>query len=159
MGDELEHRIDPFTVRDALILHDKRLNQLTDLSHETQTIVRGFEEQMKTLLERINKGVSPTMQAIKDQNADLKTQIVEFKGDVNTRFKEMEGRLNVSDEHFGTQIGEITGWLDSFKGLIWKVAGGLILAAILGLFGMYSYVHSIKAEIDPLIAILNKKIK
>jgi hypothetical protein len=159
MGEELEHRIDPFTVRDALIMHDKRINQLTDLSHETQTIVRGFEEQMKTLLERINKGVSPTMQQIKDQNADLKTQIVEFKGDINTRFKEIEGRLNVSDEHFETRIGEINEWMGSVKGLVWKIAGSLIVAAILGLFGMYTYVHSIRSEIEPLVKIMQLKMK
>jgi hypothetical protein len=159
MAEELENRIDPFTVRDALIMHDKRINQLTDLSHETQTIVRGFEEQMKTLLERINKGVSPTMQQIKDQNSEIKTQIVEFKGDVNTRFKDMEGRMNVSDEHFETRFGELKDWTDGVKGLVWKISAALIIAAIFALFGMYSYVHSIRAELDPLIASINRKLK
>ena len=157
--EELEHKIDPFTVRDALIMHDKRLNQLTDLSHDTQGIVRNFEEQLKTVLERINKGVSPTMQAIKDQNADLKTQIVEFKGDINTRFKEIDGRLNVQDEHFENKIGELKDWADSVKGLVWKVATALIISAIGGLVGMYIYVNSIKTQFEPLMTAVQKFIK
>jgi len=154
MTEELEEHIDPFTVRDALIMHDKRINQLTDLSHDTQGIVKNFEEQLKTVLERINKGISPTMQAIKDQNADIKTQIVEFKGDVNTRFKEMEGRMNVSDEHFETRVREINDWMGSVKGLVWRVASALIVAAIIGLSGTYLYVHTMQSQISDLVPLI-----
>jgi len=154
MTEELEKHIDPFTVRDALIMHDKRINQLTDLSHDTQGIVKNFEEQLKTVLERINKGISPTMQAIKDQNADIKTQIVEFKGDVNTRFKEMEGRMNVSDEHFETRVREINDWMGSVKGLVWRVAGALIVAAIIGLSGTYLYVNTMRSQVSDLVPLI-----
>lgn len=151
MSEELDKEVSPFTVRDALVLHDKRINQLTDLSHESQAVVKNFEEKMKMLLERINMGISPTMQIIKDQNSDIRTQIVEFKGDVNTRFKDMEGKLAINQEHFESKIREIDDWMLSIKDMVWKVAGSLITISIVGLIGMYVYVHTMQSQIGDII--------
>ena len=151
---DLDKQIDPFTVRDALILHDKRINQLTDTNYDTQNIVKSFEEKMKTLLERINQGVSPTMQNIQRQNEELKNQIIEFKGDVNTRFKDIEGKLNLQDDHFANKIEEIDTWLTGVKGLLWKVSTALIISAILGGVGLYVYVHKSAAQNEAIMKIL-----
>ena len=165
MTDEFDKSIEPFTVRDALIQHDKQIHQLTGVSHETQGIVRNFEQKMEALMERINKGVSPTMQLIKDQNDDLKTRIVEFKGDVNTKFKEIEGNMKVQDEHFNGKLEdfdgkleEIDGWRHDIKDFLWKVAASLMVAGIISMAGLYVYVAKMRSNLEGIIpAIQNLK--
>src|SRR5437867_2548118 len=121
MSDELEKQIDPFTVRDALILHDKRLHQLTDQNFETQKIVQKFEESMKTLLDRINEGVSPKQNIILDKQIDAEKHLLIFESKIDLKFSEVEKHLSLQQLHYDDKFVEVDRWMNGLRGLMWKL--------------------------------------
>lgn len=171
---ELEKEISPFTVKDAIHAHDRRLNELSDevknKTHETQIVVREFEKQMSTILERINKGVSPTMQEIKEKSNDIDKSIISLKGDMNLRFAEVAQTLAVRDVEHRAKFEAIEKEIDNrlevsdeiIRGIKWlflKILGWGSVAAIGAFISMWIYIQTLKTSLASIPTAINMRSK
>ena len=155
MSSEAESEIPPFRVKDALYLHDKRISELSaeikDKTHETTAIVKGFEDKFNVLMERINKGVSPTMQEIKDKSNNIEKQIIQLQSDMKMGFKDAEHALDVRDVKTEAKFAEIEKNIDhrleasdaligGLKTWFSKIAVWATIAIVSAFVGMWTYI-------------------
>lgn len=90
MGEELESGF--LSSMDRRITdHDQKLTAVqrdyTEVSHE-----------IKELLNRINNGLSPSVNKVKDDNAEIKGQLKDLKHDLSDGLKDMRGMVRESAE-------------------------------------------------------------
>jgi hypothetical protein len=171
---EMDQEISPFTVKDALHGHDRRINELSDeikdRTNETNAIVKGFEDKFVVLMDRINKGVSPTMQDIKDKSHDIEKQIIELKGDMNLRFSEVTKQMEVRDVEIESNFKSVDKNIDvrlqgsddlirGLKGLLWKIAGWAVVSGIAAFISMWLYIQQLKTNVAMIPTAINTSRK
>jgi hypothetical protein len=141
--EELETRIHPFTVKDALYLHDKKIS-------DTQRIVTSFEDKFKVLLERINEGVSPTMRRIEAKESEIERQIIQVDSKIEVKFAEVKGELKVLDNHFSDKFTEVDRFLSHIRDLQWKVIGAVLIGGATAFGSVWVYVQQLKTRVTAL---------
>ncbi len=148
--DEEETRIHPFTVKDALYLHDKKIS-------DTQRLVSSFEDKFKTLMERINEGVSPTMRRIESKQSEIEKQIVQDDAKIDVKFSEIKGDMKVIDNHFSDKFTEFDRLMDGLREVQWKLIGSIILGGATAFVSMWIYVQQIKTRINAIPAVISTR--
>lgn len=139
--EELEKRIHPFTVKDALYLHDKKIDN-------TQRLVNSFEDKFKVLLERINEGVSPTMRRIEAKQSEIEKQLVQVEAKLDVKFTEIQGEFKVMDGHFSDKFMEFDRLMIGLRDLQWKIIGAVVIGGTTALLSTWIYVQQIKTKIN-----------
>jgi oligoribonuclease NrnB/cAMP/cGMP phosphodiesterase (DHH superfamily) len=142
--DELQMRIPAFTVKDALYLHEKRLADHDKNATETQRAVQGFEDKFKTLMERINEGVSPTMRRIEAKQGEIEKQIIQLESRLEVKFTEVKAEVKVLDHHFTDKFSSVDDFMGRLRNLVWYVIGITILSAATAL--LYAWRSSANLE-------------
>lgn len=143
-----EETLNPFTVRDALILHDKKLSQLSDLFHQTQTLVQGFAVNVKTLEERINKGISPTMQRIEHQNVDIEKSLIRLEASLNQTAQEIRNSVSIVAGNV-TDLEKDRDDMSKFaRGIMGKIAVAAICAVVGTFFTMWTMVNRLQSKFE-----------
>jgi chromosome segregation ATPase len=129
----VEERLEPWTVRDALILLDKKTGSLTEHFHETQAMVQSFKVSVDNLEQRINNGLSPTMQQVKAQNNEIEKLMIR-----------MEGRMEMVVKDFQSSVGALAGKVmdleedrESIKKIARDVVVKVLVAAMIAMGGMF----------------------
>jgi len=148
--EELEQRIHPFTIKDALYLHDKRIG-------DTQRIVSSFEDKFKVLMERINEGVSPTMRRIEGKQSEIENQIVQVNAKIDIKFSELKGDMKVIDNHFADKFSEFDRLMDRLRDVQWKLIGSIIVGGATAFVSMWIYVQQIKTRINAIPTVINTR--
>lgn len=139
--EELEARIHPFTVKDALYLHDKKIG-------DTQRIVGSFEDKFKVLMERINEGVSPTMRRIEVKQGEIEKQIVQLESRLEVKFTEVKSEVKVLDNHFSDRFSEFDRVMGHVRGLQWRIIGAVVIGGFTAFLSMWVYTQQIKDRIS-----------
>lgn len=145
----------PIDVRDMLLMIEKRNAHMTDLFLQTQAMVQKFEDNIKTLDNRINNGLSPSINAVRAQNSEIEKTLIRFEGSITGLFKDVDKRITVENQVFSDQIERIEAQVEDYetlkkwaRGLIGKiiVAGAGVVATTF--VTMWIYVQQIKEKIS-----------
>lgn len=145
----------PLDIRDMLLMIEKRNAHMTDLFLQTQAMVQKFEDNIKTLDNRINNGLSPSINAVKNQNADIEKMLIRMEGSIGGQFKDVDKRISLAEKEFSDRIEVIEAQVEDYetlktwaRGLIGKiiVAGAGVVATTF--ITMWIYVQQIKEKIS-----------
>lgn len=156
---ELRSQLQSFTIRDALYIHDKRIDEQKEATHELRRIVGSFEEKFKTLMERINEGVSPTMRRIEAKQGEIEKQIVQVDSKMDVKFAEVQSEIKVMDRHFEGKFVEVDRWMTNIRGILWKAIGWSAIAGLGAAFSTWAYVQQIKSRINAIPTVIETKRK
>ena len=138
-----------FDARETLLMFEKRISSVTDLFMETQKMVHGFEIKVDSLSERINKGLSPTMQEIKKQNEELDKSILKLESKLELQIQAVNNSVIIATNRFDEKIRGYDELKKEARGFLWKMAG-VGLVAIAGMFlGMWVFFQQLKATYVP----------
>jgi hypothetical protein len=147
---ELDSHISPFTVKDALYLHDKKIG-------DVERIVVGFEDKFKTLMDRINEGVSPTMRRVEFKQSELDNKFVQLDAKIELKFMELKTDIKVIDNRFTEKFVEFDRLMEGLRGLQWKLIGAVITGGITAFVSMWFYVQDIKTRINSIPTVIETK--
>lgn len=153
MGDEeseLAAHIHPFTVKDALYLHDKKIM-------DTQRAVGSFEDKFKVLMERINEGVSPTMRRIESKQGEIEKQLVQLESRLEVKFHEVKSDLKILDNHFSDKFSEFDRLMEGVRGLQWKIIGYVVVGGLSVFISMWVYVQQLKTRINAIPTVIETR--
>lgn len=118
------------------------------MSTDNQDFKTYVEAELKYLRGRIDNGISPTMQAVKDQNAELSKDILRLENKLISLVHGIETRVGIMDEHFSGPLKEYENLKDKMMGFFFKIAM-LVLVCLGGtFFGVWTFVNQIKARLD-----------
>lgn len=159
---DLDKEISPFTVKDALYTHERRLSDLSDeiknKTHDTQAVVKSFEEKFAVLMDRINKGVSPTMQEIKEKSHDIEKSIISMEGAMKLGFADVRKDMEVRDVENAAKFKAVEKEIDNrlqvsdeiirgVKYLFLKLVGWVGAGALIAFVSMWLYIQSLKTSL------------
>lgn len=147
-------RIHPFTVKDALYIHEKRLDENKDATADLKGAVKSFEGKFQTLMERINEGVSPTMRRIESKQGEIEKQLIQVEASLAVKITEVKSEVKVLDNHFSDRFAEYDRTMGGVRGLFWKLAGSAIAALFVVFASMWVYVQQIKMRIGALPTVI-----
>lgn len=145
----------PLDIRDMLLMVEKRNAHMTDLFLQTQAMVQKFEDNIKTLDNRINNGLSPSINAVRAQNSEIEKTLIRFEGKIEGLFKDFDKRITVENQIFSDRIENIERQVEDYeaikkwaRGIIGKVivAGAGVVATTF--VTMWIYVQQIKEKIS-----------
>lgn len=106
------------------------------------------EAELKYLRGRIDNGISPTMQAVKDQNAELSKDMLRLENKFLSALAPLQTQISVMDEHFSGPLKEYETLKSSVYGFLIKGAGAFIVI-LGGMFvSMWVFINQVKAKID-----------
>ncbi len=106
------------------------------------------ESELKYLRGRIDNGISPTMQAVKDQNAELSKEMLRLENKLISLFHGIELKVGLMDEHFSGPLKEYESLKNRMSGFFFK----LIMSSMVILGGMFIsmwvFINQVKTKID-----------
>lgn len=116
--------------------------------HENIDFKTHVEAELKYLRGRIDNGISPTMQAVKDQNAELSKDILKLENKLISLVHGIETKVSVMDEHFSAPLAEYESLKDKLTGFFFKLAAAFIVI-LGGMFvSMWVFINDVKARLD-----------
>ena len=106
------------------------------------------ESELQYLRGRIDNGISPTMQAVKDQNSELSKDILKLENKLITLVNSIQTQVSVMDEHFSGPLKEYESLKDKMTGFFFKLAFSFVVI-VGGMFvSMWVFINQVKARID-----------
>lgn len=151
---EEDARIVPFTVKDALYLHEKQIHENKDSTNDLRRAVTSFEDKFKTLMERINEGVSPTMRRIETKQTEIEKQIIQVEANLTVKITEIKSEVKVLDNHFSDRFAEYDRVMSGLRGLLWKIIGAALIGGFTVFISTWVYLQQIKTRINALPTVI-----
>lgn len=162
---EEEKRIHPFQVADmfrsATELYDKRISALTDLFHQTQLAFAESRQQnqmafneVKSKVEymsgRIDEGISPTMQKVKQQNDELEKALLRLENGMVSMIKELGKQVELMDQRYKSPIEEWQEFKRNMRNLFFKLILVIMVPVMAAFITMWVWMNQVKSKIESL---------
>jgi hypothetical protein len=85
--------MDRETERDIWMMHDRRMGEMDNKIHDAQNSIGAVVQELKQVLDRINMGISPTMQ-----------KVLEKQGDINLTLEKLDHKVELSINQMKNQF-------------------------------------------------------
>lgn len=128
-------RVHPFEMGEQFVL----LDRVHEYQRSVESLKSFVEGEFKYLRERIDHGISPTMQTVKTQNEELEKTIIRLEGDFKLFKQSFQKQLDDNNEF----IGDLK---DGFR----KIVVATIIMVITEGFGSWVYLQKIKNDLQPM---------
>ena len=148
-------QIAPWDVSRAIDLLDRRINQITDFSHQTQSVVKEFHQSIlsalkdmrkdiETISNLVNSVLSPSVNEVKKTLETIRENQIKLEGKIDLIAVEFDKRQSVTDKYIEGEFARFNKVVDQAGAFLWKLAGTGVIAFIGMVIGIAFYVHMLK---------------